>query len=79
MNNCREGQAQADATAKTGCAGGWSIRIQGSGAHARDVQSTAGSPEEGEGPQAGSAEPEAHVAGTGSYSARNHQGYVHYH
>lgn len=79
MNNCREGQAQTDATAETGRAGGRPIRIQGPGAHTGNVQSTAGSSEESERPQAGSEESQAHVAGTGPYSARNDQGHVHHH
>lgn len=57
MTNCREGQAQADTTAETGRPGGWPIRVSGSGTHARDVQSTARSAEEGEGSQTGSEEP----------------------
>lgn len=77
-NDYRERQAQADTTAKTGRAGGRSVRVQGPGAHAGDVQSAEGFAEEGEGPQAGSEKFEAHVAGTGPFSARDHQGYVHY-
>lgn len=77
-NDCREGQAQADTTAETGRACGRSIRVQRPGAHAGDVQSAAWSAEEGEGPQAGSEEPQTHVAGTGSHSARNHQGHLHH-
>lgn len=76
MNNYREGQAQADTTAETGRTGGRSIRVQGPGAHAGDVQSITGSAEEGEGPQAGSEEPQAHVTGTGPFSARNHQRHI---
>lgn len=77
-NDCREGQAQANTTAETGRAGGWPVRVQGPGAHAGDVQSAAGSAEKGEGPQAGSEEPQTHVAGAGPHSARNHQGHVHH-
>lgn len=77
-NDCREGQAQADTTAETGRACGRPIRVQRPGAHAGDVQSAAGSAEEGEGPQAGSEEPQTHVAGTGSHGARNHPGHLHH-
>lgn len=77
-NDCRTGQAQADATAETSRVGGRSIRLQGLGAHARDVQPAEGPAEEGEGPQAGSEEPQAYVAGSGSHCARDHQGHVHH-
>lgn len=78
MNNCREGQAQADTTTKTGRSGGWPIRVQGPGTHAGDVQSITRSTEEGEGSQTGSEEPQTHVSGTSPYSARNHQGHIHH-
>lgn len=72
MNDFRERQAQADTTAEAGCTGGRSVRVQGPGTHAGDVQSAEGSAEEGEGSQARSEKFEAHVAGPGSYGARDH-------
>lgn len=69
MNGYRERQAQADTTTETGRPGGRSVRVQGPGAHAGDVQPAERSAEEGEGPQARSEKFETHVASPGPHSA----------